>query len=323
MANILQRYGFTRGLNFVLPRRRARSNSYNHITEAGEAFSRDKLIPPPPGGHYDIVWNHGIYNSQFYHSILPPDTVFVAILRQPFEQFQSASEYYGHTPGSSLYKIMQENVSNPLSLYLQNPSIYEGPRVYTSYIRNKQSEDLGMSGAHILNDTLRREYMQQLDKEFQLVMITEFFHESIVLLRRLMCWSIKDVLYIPKDKNVHKKKRNFSAEDEAKHRKLNLADYDLYDFFLRRFLDTVAEQEPDFHKEVTFFKQLLKDVEVHCNQMDGPSVFEVPKTQWSAEFTVGPEDCELMQKDVLPFYNDLMVDAVRKFKESFKERLRQ
>ena len=138
-----------------------------------------------------------------------------------------------------------------------------------------------------------------------------------------MCWSIKDVLYIPKDKNVHKKKRNFSAEDEAKHRKLNLADYDLYDFFLRRFLDTVAEQEPDFHKEVTFFKQLLKDVEVHCNQMDGPSVFEVPKTQWSAEFTVGPEDCELMQKDVLPFYNDLMVDAVRKFKESFKERLRQ
>ena len=144
MANILQRYGFTRKLNFVLPRKRIHSRSYNYITMPGQAVSRDKLIPPPVGEHYDIMWNHAIYNSQFYHSILPPDTTYVSILRQPLQQFQSAFEYYGHIPGSFLYKILQKNVSNPLSLYLQQPSIYEWPGAYTSYIRNKQSQDLSL-----------------------------------------------------------------------------------------------------------------------------------------------------------------------------------
>ena len=316
MANILQRYGFTRQLNFVLPRRRMHTTSYNYITKVGEAVSHDRLIPPPLGEHYDILWNHGIYDSQFYHSILPADTVYVSILRQPLQQFQSAFEYYGRSSGSPLYNIMQVNVSNPLSLYLQQPSLYNGREVYTSYIRNKQSEDLGMRTEHVLNDTMRREYIQQLGKEFQLVMITEFFDESLVLLRRLMCWSVKDVLYIPKNKNVYKKKRVFSAKDRAEHRKLNVADYDLYNFFLKRFSDTVAKQKPDFRKEVAYFKELLQNVQSYCSQVGGASVLEVPRTQWNAQFTVGPEDCRLMQKPVLPFLNDLMVDGVRKYKES-------
>ena len=293
-----------------------RTTSYNYIIKVGEAVSHDKLIPPPLGEHYDILWNHGIYDSQFYHSILPADTVYVSILRQPLQQFQSAFEYYGRSSGSPLYTIMQENVSNPLSLYLQQPSLYNGRGVYTSYIRNKQSEDLGMRDEHVLNDTLRREYIQQLGKEFQLVMITEFFDESLVLLRRLMCWSVKDMLYIPKNKNVYKKKRVFSAKDQAKHRKLNVADYDLYNFFLQRFSDTVARQKPDFWKEVAYFKKLLQNVQSYCSQVGGTSVLEVPRTQWNAQFTVGPEDCRLMQKPVLPFLNDLMVDGVQKYKES-------
>ena len=316
MANILQRYGFTRQLNFVLPRRRMHTTSYNYITKVGEAVSHDRLIPPPLGEHYDILWNHGIYDSQFYHSILPADTVYVSILRQPLQQFQSAFEYYGHIPGSFLHKILQKNVSNPLSLYLQQPSLYEWPGAYTSYIRNKQSQDLGMKNVHVLNDTLRREYIQQLGKEFQLVMITEFFDESLVLLRRLMCWSVKDVLYIPKNKNVYKKKRVFSAKDRAEHRKLNVADYDLYNFFLKRFSDTVARQKPDFRKEVAYFKKLLQSVQSHCSRPGGPPVLKVPSTQWSAQFTVGPEDCKLMQKHELLFLDDLMVDSIRRYQKS-------
>ena len=173
-----------------------------------------------------------------------------------------------------------------------------------------------MRDEHVLNDTLRREYIQQLGKEFQLVMITEFFDESLVLLRRLMCWSVKDVLYIPKNKNVYKKKRVFSAKDHTKHRKLNVADYDLYHFFLKRFSDTVARQKPDFWKEVAYFKKLLQNVQSYCSQVGGTSVLEVPRTQWNAQFTVRPEDCRLMQKPVLPFLNDLMVDGVQKYKES-------
>ena len=95
-----------------------------------------------------------------------------------------------------------------------------------------------------------------------------------------------------------------------------MADYDLYNFFLKRFSDTVARQKPDFWKEVAYFKKLLQNVQSYCSQVGGTSVLEVPRTQWNAQFTVGPEDCRLMQKPVLPFLNDLMVDGVQKYKES-------
>ncbi|XP_070185723.1 galactosylceramide sulfotransferase-like [Littorina saxatilis] len=316
VANILQRYGFTRHLNFVLPRKRIHARSYNYITMPGQQVTRDKLIPPPLGEHFDILWNHAVYDSPFYHSIMPEDTVYVSILRQPLQQFQSAFEYYGHIPGSFLYNILQKNVSNPLSLYLHNPSLYEWPGAYTSYIRNKQAQDLGMRNVHVVNDTLRGQYIQQLGREFDLVMITEFFDESLVLLRRLLCWRVRDILYVPKNKNMYKKERVFSAEDMQLHRKLNVADYDLYEFFLERFNDTVAKQGPDFHDEVNYIKNLLPRLQIHCSNPNSVSPLTIVASRWNEAFSVGPEDCKLMMKHELLFLDDIMVDAIRRYQRS-------
>ena len=53
------------------------------------------------------------------------------------EQFKSAFEYYGQVQGSFLNEVRKENVSNPLSLYLNNPAKYERNAKLT-YVRNKQ-----------------------------------------------------------------------------------------------------------------------------------------------------------------------------------------
>jgi hypothetical protein len=72
---------------------------------------------------------------------------------------------------------------------------------------------------------------QELSRDFQLVMLTEYFDESLVLLRRLLCWGVKDVLYIPKNQNSLKPSFTFTANDYALHRHLAEADYELYEFF--------------------------------------------------------------------------------------------
>jgi hypothetical protein len=42
-------------------------------------------------------------------------------------------------------------------------------------------------------------YLEKLDREFELVIILEHFTESAVLMRRLLGWTIKDILYLKKN----------------------------------------------------------------------------------------------------------------------------
>lgn len=273
------------------------------------------LIPPPVGEHFDILWNHGIYDAHFFHSIMPPDTVYISILREPLQQFVSAFEYYGNIPGSYINDIMVKNFSNPLSEYLQHPSKYEPALQFTTYLRNKQAEDLGMRAEHVVSAKLREQYIKQLAAEFHLVMITEYFDESLVLLKRLLCWDLKDVIYIPKNKNNLKKQRMFSSDDLARHEKLSRADYDLYEVFHERFLSAMRKAGNDFHEEVDYFRTVLGKVNTHCRL---GIVLNVATTRWNKQFNVTEKDCWLMKRGELHFLDQIVLDAVRRYQSSLQ-----
>ena len=62
-----------------------------------------------------------------------------------------------------------------------------------------------------------------MDKEFNLVMITEHFMESLVLLRRTMCWGIGDILFASINKRLYLQKGEpFHPKLIKMHRKWNL-----------------------------------------------------------------------------------------------------
>ena len=301
VANILQRYGFTRQLNFVLPNRPFKSSGYNYINKPGEPLTPNSLLPPPPGQGYDILWNHAIYDRPTFHRFMPPDTVYVTILREPFQQFVSAYAFYNaiRANTSRLLRV------NPFSRFLHNVTHSRRP---LDYFHNKQSEDLGMSAEQVRNDELRHEYLRRLSRDLNLVMITEYFDESLVLLRRLMCWSVKDLLYIPKNKNAHKPSFVFSGHDYAKHRQISSADYELYEYFRLKFLRTLAAQGVDFQQEVNHFKDVLQHVQMFCGQggMNAEEQFFVPRSQWSEQFAVTRQDCQLLVMPELSFLNLLL-----------------
>ncbi|XP_076458075.1 galactosylceramide sulfotransferase-like [Babylonia areolata] len=317
VANVLQRYGFTRGLNFLLPRKRLSITSYNYLITPSQTPSTALLLPPPLGQRYHVMWCHAIYHSQFFHDVMPAETVYVTMLRHPLAQFQSSFEYYGSMSRGYLNKVLQLNVTNPLSVYLHDPARFENPEKLTTYVRNKQSQDLGMNNSHVLNATLRQGYIRQLDRDFRLVMITEYFDHSLVLLRRLMCWGLKDILYIPLNRNVRKKKRVFSAEDIQRHRQLNVADFALYEFFHDRFQQRLREQGPDLNEEVEVFKQMLKRIRRYCDRVTQTTPeIRFGATRFGGAFVVSRYDCRLMNKPELGFLNDLMLDAVHKYQQS-------
>ena len=56
----------------------------------------------------------------------------------------------------------------------------------------------------IANSILNRE----LDRQFDLVLILEYFDESLILLQNLMCWSTEDLVYLKQNERISKGRFN-------------------------------------------------------------------------------------------------------------------
>ena len=293
VANILQRFGITRNLTFALPNRKYRSYGYNYISRAGDILTPSRLIPLKNGSHegYNILYNHAIYNRTAFRLFMPHNTHYISILREPFSQFISAFEYYKLQKIFAKYEPSILSVKNPISSYLQSPYKYEKRLTYFSYIKNKQSEDLGLGWNEYFIPSKLTKYLDTLKKDFSLVMFMEFFDESLLLLKRKLCWELKDILYIPKNMNQHKPERNFTELDHKRHQRLSHMDYKLYGYFLKEFKAELQGQPQDFYEELAYFKDLVKKVHHSCTS--GTS-FYTAETRWHDGFEVTHEDCRLM-----------------------------
>ena len=123
-------------------------------------------------------------------NVLAKDAVFTTILRDPVTMYESLFSY-GHF--GSIYHLPEDRA---LDLFLEKPEFYYN----TSHgskckARNPMLYDLGLEEA-FLGDKLRiRSKIGQLRRELDLVMIMEYFEESLVLLKDLMCWDTDDMVY--------------------------------------------------------------------------------------------------------------------------------
>jgi len=104
-------------------------------------------------------------------------------------------------------------------------------------------------------------HLQMIDRRFDLVMITERFAESLVLLKRQLCWSYKD-LSSPAVKNMNAKKKRVHEENVLQTlKKMLRKHYDLYNHFYQKFDRKVREFGQDkMKKELKLLKWHQKRV---------------------------------------------------------------
>lgn len=100
------------------------------------------------------------------------------------------------------------------------------------YARNALAFDLGLDKDHSGED---EEYVQaslaEVEKVFSLVMIAEYFDESLVLLRHLLSWDLDDILYFKLNMRKASSKRSLTPRLATKIRSWNSLDTRLYDHF--------------------------------------------------------------------------------------------
>ncbi|XP_042542834.1 galactose-3-O-sulfotransferase 4 [Dipodomys spectabilis] len=245
VLNLLHRYGDRHGLSFALPAHY--QFGYPRLFQA----SRVKGYNPHGGGtqpSFHILCHHMRFNLKEVLQVMPPDSFFFSIVRDPAALARSAFSYYKST--SSAFRKAPS-----LAAFLANPRAFYRPGARGDhYARNLLWFDFGLpfppemrtkgGNPNLLKDsnslhlhvlpsgagsraqvpdpnalfqpvptvadghsqpaspaTLDLESssfiqwgLAWLDSVFDLVMVAEYFDESLVLLADALCWGLDDVV---------------------------------------------------------------------------------------------------------------------------------
>ncbi|XP_042869981.1 galactosylceramide sulfotransferase-like isoform X2 [Penaeus japonicus] len=206
-------YGVKHGLTFAVP--------YGPIASP----ERLPVDQRPPDVRYNMVVTHTRFNEEKARKVMKESAKYVACIREPASRFESMW-YFG----------------NYEKRFHMNFDTFLKTRQYSS----KQESRLNMIaiffGINTTDPSIEREInnkAKRLNEVFDLVMISERFDESLVLLRHLMCWNIEDVAYVKAKIRSPTYRPKFSKADKDTLRKLNNLDVILYKFFVRIFEEKV------------------------------------------------------------------------------------
>ena len=290
MQNIFFRFGLNRNLTFV-------------FTDHPNYFSRttDRHLPLVPprlrSGGYDILCNHGMFNRKTYGSVLPPDAVYIAIVRDPLQQFISSVNYYSQ-PGQLLPHLAAVP-GNKVQNLIRMPQ-YD--RTLFSYTRNTMARDFGFPVT--TNPKTVADKLDELENTFTVVLLVEYFPESLILMKRILNWSLADILFI--SNNVLSKPKwsvhNLTVSDLQIFRKRNYLDYKVYEHFHARFWVQVRAEGAGFNEEVLHFRSVLDSLTLFCKGNPGEDqTLTVTSSDWNEDFEVTGRDCAYMRTDELKF----------------------
>ncbi|XP_060068687.1 galactose-3-O-sulfotransferase 2-like [Ylistrum balloti] len=258
VQNIFYRYGYRYNLTFAQPKLGSGLGPTTLVTP-------DKFYPPPPGQtRFDIMSVHSSYNRTIFEKLVWNDSIYIAIVRQPFQQFASSIVYFNKK------EVLSIPGTNPVRTLLSE-KLYKSRLMLPSYrYVNGQSRDFGYPVKLLMSKYDKNKFqnfLQQLNTELDLVMLVERFDESMILLRRLLKWEMKDVISGKLNSRDVPSRFQFGATEENLYKEISKYDYALYDFFKKKFQAKIDQQPTDFHDELIYFIQTKEKYNKFCLSM--------------------------------------------------------
>ncbi|XP_068780093.1 galactose-3-O-sulfotransferase 4 [Struthio camelus] len=218
VVNLLHRFGEAHGLRFALP----------HRYQFGypSPFQASRVKGYRPGGPpFDILCHHMRFNLPEVQKVMPNDSFYFSIVRDPGTLGESAFSYY-----RAVAPAFRRAPS--LSAFLAAPGrFYEAGARGNHYARNLLWFDFGLPAAGDAGGVAAA--VAEVDRVFALVLLAEHFDESLVLLRDALCWAEEDVAAFAH--NGRRAPAALSGAQAARLRAWNALDWALYVHLNRSF----------------------------------------------------------------------------------------
>jgi galactosylceramide sulfotransferase len=225
-------------------------------------------VPQP-----NILLNHARFNSRPLMELMPETTKYVTILRHPATQFTSLFKFMdlggligakgNHTSTISLdyfldnaFRILKTLHQHNSKILINNPSLY--------LLRNPQLFDLGFDQSFSENESHIREIIARISNKFHLVLIMEYFDESLVLLKRKMCWSLEDVVYFKLNKQIGMNEPYWNPGIRGKIMQWTKADVLLYEYFNKSLWNEIKNEGVSFWEEVALLRKKNRELSKTC-----------------------------------------------------------
>ena len=207
----------------------------------------------------------------------PEDVKFISLLRHPIKQVESTFHYQGFDKLFRKYGLNHTSNTSDMNSSTNFGEFFKSPKRYywkalaheesLPLLHNGMFFDLGYNfyNQSTYPDDKIYEAIKELEQDLHMVLITEHFDESLVLLMREFCWTFDDIIYIKHNQRVHKKE-NIIEKVNVRRRILNWnrADLLLYQHFNQTLWKRIRQQGDGFWTDFRFFKEKLKNFKMRC-----------------------------------------------------------
>uniref|UniRef100_A0A672QUX7 Galactose-3-O-sulfotransferase 2 n=1 Tax=Sinocyclocheilus grahami TaxID=75366 RepID=A0A672QUX7_SINGR len=236
ILNILYRYGESHNLTFALPLNMQSQLFYPaffaaHFVEGVRTRSVEE---------FHILCNHMRFSSQEVRKVMPKDTFYFSILRNPVSMMESLFVYYKAIPAFRTVKSLEE-------FLIQAP---------------ENDTELDKRSAEVI---------AAVERDFPLILISEYFDESLVLLKHALCWSLDDVSSFRLNSRSERSRRPLSAEIAEWVKEWNSLDWRLYQHFNATFWKRIDSTlgRAKLQQEVELLSAKRRKLEKMCLQEGG------------------------------------------------------
>nr|XP_006818900.1 PREDICTED: galactosylceramide sulfotransferase-like [Saccoglossus kowalevskii] len=220
----------------------------------------NRVYRPPGLNVQDFSLKPGMDKDyQCISEVMPKDTVYITVLREPVVMYESGFTYM------HLGNRYHLNDTNALEMFLRDPDGYFLSNSNKGRVKNPMLYDLGFDPIHMYNMTKINMKIQELDRIFKVVLIAEYFDESLILLKEIMCWEMEDIVYFKLNSRDKSSVHRISPGMAKQIRKFNAGDVKLYNHFndlLQRAINKFGRKR--MAVETAKLKHRTHEIETRC-----------------------------------------------------------
>nr|XP_006818901.1 PREDICTED: galactosylceramide sulfotransferase-like [Saccoglossus kowalevskii] len=182
VQNILLRFSEKHDLTVIMP---PRGNYLGYPSPFNKKF-----MIQVPWNEYNIYTYHSRFSYKGISEVMPKDTVYMTVLRDPVPMYESSFTYFRIGGRYGL------KGSNALEQFLMNPDGYFKSNSNKGRVKNPMLYDLGFDPENMYSMDKIDKKIQEIDSIFKIVLISEYFEESLILLKEIMCWDMEDIVVL-------------------------------------------------------------------------------------------------------------------------------
>lgn len=224
---------------------------------------------PEGSSQFDLLCSHMRLDLTQVKQVMPQNTIFITLLRDPVKTFESIFSYYTSTVPAflSAYRAAANTANkdkSALAVFLESPESFWDPKEpWNGLAKNPMSFDMGLNNQKW--NSSWPEDLAQLEETFHLVMIAEHFDESLVLMGALLGLEREDLAHVRLNSRASGSLTEMDENTRAKLRSWNALDTLLYDFFLQVFWEKVEQfGQERLNAEVVKLRASTENIRQKC-----------------------------------------------------------